>query len=103
MKTVTHKIFGLGEVIQTNDNRITVRFQNDNSERTFSIPQSFQMGFLTAEGDLKIEIDNVIAKLNETKKTTIKLKEDQYRETLINCLYRSSTINMAYTYIYKLF
>ena len=41
MGTVKHKIFGVGQVIQINDNRVVVRSQNDGSERTFAIPQSF--------------------------------------------------------------
>lgn len=102
MGTVKHKIFGVGQVIQINDNRVVVRFQNDGGERTFAIPQSFQMGFLMAEGDLKLEVDNIISKLEEMKKATEKSKEEQHRETLINSLYKSGTLNMAYSYIYKL-
>ena len=102
MKTVKHKVFGIGEVIQMNDTRVVVRFQNDGSERTFAIPQSFQMGFLIAEGDLKLEVDNAISKLEKMKKATEKSKEEQQRDTLINSLYKSRNLNMAYSYIYKL-
>lgn len=102
MGIVKHKIFGIGEVVQLNDSRITVRFQNDNCERTFAIPQSFQMGFLTAEGDLKIETDKTIAKLDEVKKSTIKPKGEQKREALIKYLYGSRTLDTAYRYIFQL-
>ena len=60
------------------------------------------MGFLTTEGNLKVEIDEAIAKLEEAKKVTVKSQEEQQREMLINCLCKSKTLDMAYNYIYKL-
>ena len=106
MKTVKHKTFGIGEVLQMNDTRLVVRFQNDGSEKIFAIPQSFRMGFLVAEGDFKTDIDHAIAKFETTQKqvseAAIKAREEQRRETLINSLYKSRTLNMAYGYIYKL-
>ena len=102
MGTVIHKNLGIGEVIQINDRYLVVRFQNDGSERKFLIPQSFEKGFLIAEGDLKIEIDKVVEKLDEAKKSNIKPKEEQQRELLIKYLYKSRTRDDAYNYIYKL-
>lgn len=64
MKTVRHTIFGVGEVVKKEDkeNRthITVRFENGKEAR-FSIPDSFMMGTLVAEGDLAKEVEGAIA------------------------------------------
>ena len=59
MDKVKHKIFGEGIVIKRNCRNIIVRFQDD-TEKTFVIPDSFKQGFLTAEGLLKDEIDQEI-------------------------------------------
>ena len=63
MQTVTHKIFGIGEVIakevKENDIYITVRFTSGKEMRL--AVQSFEDGFATAEGDLKEEIEKVIS------------------------------------------
>lgn len=63
MQTVTHKIFGIGEVIakevKENDIYITVRFTSGKEMRL--AVKSFEDGFATAEGDLKEEIEKVIS------------------------------------------
>ena len=63
MQTVTHKMFGIGEVIakevKENDIYITVRFTSGKEMRL--AVQSFEDGFATAEGDLKEEIEKVIS------------------------------------------
>lgn len=63
MSTVVHKTFGLGEVIKKevkeDDIYMTVRF-GDGKEMRVSV-QSFELGVVTAEGDLKEEIDAVIS------------------------------------------
>ena len=72
MQTVTHKIFGIGEVIakevKENDIYITVRFTSGKEMRL--AVKSFEDGFVTAEGDLKEEIEKVISdnKALESKK-----------------------------------
>ena len=72
MQTVTHNIFGIGEVIakevKENDIYITVRFTSGKEMRL--AVKSFEDGFATAEGDLKEEIEKVISdkKLLEAKK-----------------------------------
>ena len=72
MQTVTHKIFGIGEVIakevKENDIYITVRFTSGKEMRL--AVKSFEDGFATAEGDLKEEIEKVISdkKVLESKK-----------------------------------
>ncbi len=64
MQTVTHKIYGAGEVIgkevKENGTYITVRFEGG-KEVCFSIPESFTVGVLVAEGTLKEEVDAAIA------------------------------------------
>jgi hypothetical protein len=63
MQTVTHKIFGIGEVIakevKENDIYVTVRFTSGKEMRL--AVKSFEDGFATAEGDLKEEIEKVIS------------------------------------------
>ena len=59
MDFVKHKLFGIGEVVSRKGNCLIVKFE-DNSEKKFAIPQSFQLGILTAEGDLKKEVDDAI-------------------------------------------
>ena len=72
MQTVTHKIFGIGEVIakevKENDIYITVRFTSGKEMRL--AVKSFEDGFVTAEGDLKEEIEKIISdkKVLESKK-----------------------------------
>lgn len=65
MNKVNHKIFGVGEVIDREDDNngilLTVRFENGR-ESVFSIPESFTLGILTAEGNLQKEVDAAIAK-----------------------------------------
>jgi hypothetical protein len=64
MQTVKHKMFGIGEVInrEVKDNRmyITVEFENG-KEMRFAIPDSFTLGIMDAEGNLKDEVDAAIA------------------------------------------
>lgn len=64
MQTVKHKMFGLGEVIsreeKENGTYITVRFENGKEMRC-AIPESFTLGIIVAEGDLKNEVDVAIA------------------------------------------
>ena len=72
MQTVTHKIFGIGEVIakevKENGIYITVRFTSGKEMRL--AVKSFEDGFVTAEGDLKEEIEKIISdkKVLESKK-----------------------------------
>ena len=72
MQTVTHKIFGIGEVIakevKENDIYVSVRFTSGKEMRL--AVKSFEDGFVTAEGDLKEEIEKVISdnKALESKK-----------------------------------
>ena len=54
METVKHKLFGVGEVIKKDGNYLTVRFQNDGSEKHFIIPNSFQLGVAGIETGGKI-------------------------------------------------
>lgn len=73
MSRVNHKIFGVGEVIGreiSNDTiLITVRFENG-KESIFSIPESFMLGVMAAEGSLKEEVETAIAekKLREQER-----------------------------------
>ena len=64
MQMVKHKIFGVGEVIKKevkdHNTYITVRFEGGEETR-FSIPESFMIGVLVAEGALKEEVDAAIA------------------------------------------
>lgn len=64
MQTVNHKIYGVGEVINKetteNGSYITVKFESGKEAR-FSIPNSFTLGVLEAEGDLKAEVDAAIS------------------------------------------
>ena len=64
MEKIIHKTFGVGEIIdRDNKNGITVRFGNG-KELRFAIPESFERGFITAEGDLKEEVERIIAERN---------------------------------------
>ena len=64
MQTVTHKIYGVGEVINKettgNGSYITVKFESGKEAR-FSIPDSFTIGVMVANGDLKDEVNSAIA------------------------------------------
>ena len=64
MQTVTHKIYGVGEVInkETTENGtyITIKFESGKEAR-FSIPDSFTLGVMVANGDLKDEVNSAIA------------------------------------------
>lgn len=63
MQTVKHKMFGIGEVIgkeaRENDVIITARFA-DGKEMRFAI-LSFENGLVDAEGDLREELEKLIA------------------------------------------
>ena len=64
MQTVNHKIYGVGEVINKetteNGSYITVNFERG-KEACFSIPDSFTLGIMEADGDLKDEVNSAIA------------------------------------------
>ena len=64
MQTVNHKLYGVGEVInkETTENGgyITVKFESGKEAR-FSIPDSFTLGIMVANGDLKDEVDAAIS------------------------------------------
>ena len=64
MQTVNHKIYGVGEVINKetteNSSYITVKFESGKEAR-FSIPDSFTLGIMEANGDLKDEVDAAIS------------------------------------------
>ena len=64
MQTVNHKIYGVGEVINKeameNGSYITVKFESGKEAR-FSIPDSFTLDIMVANGDLKDEVDAAIA------------------------------------------
>ena len=64
MQTVNHKIYGVGEVINKETTEggiyITVKFESGKEAR-FSIPDSFTLGIMVAEGNLKGEVDAAIA------------------------------------------
>ena len=64
MQTVNHKIYGVGEVINRERREIgayiTVRFKNEKEIR-LAIPESFEIGVESAEGDLKDDVEAAIA------------------------------------------
>jgi hypothetical protein len=70
MQTVTHKIYGVGEVInkETTENGtyITVRFESGKEVR-FSIPDSFTLGVMVANGALKDEVEAAISEKRARK------------------------------------
>ena len=84
MQTVRHTIFGAGEVIakesSVNSTKITVLFE-DGQKKTFCIPDSFMIGVMTAEGDLKDEVETAIAerKALELKRIEQARLEDEAR------------------------
>jgi len=65
MQTVKHKLFGVGEVIKKEGNYLTVRFQKDGAEKRFVIPDSFRLGILVAEGDLKQEVYKAMTEITK--------------------------------------
>ena len=64
MQTINHKTYGVGEVINKetteNGSYITVKFESGKEAR-FSIPDSFTLGIMEANGDLKDEVEAAIA------------------------------------------
>lgn len=64
MQTVNHKIYGVGEVINKetteNGSYITVKFESGKEAR-FAIPDTFTLGVMEANGDLKDEVDAAIS------------------------------------------
>jgi hypothetical protein len=64
MQTVNHRIYGVGEVINKETTEggiyITVKFESGKEAR-FSIPDSFTLGIMVANGDLKEEVGAAIA------------------------------------------
>ena len=69
MQTVVHKIFGFGEVIskeiKEKEILLTVRFSTGKEMRFAA--ESFTLGVVTAEGDLKEEIDRMLAAKKEAE------------------------------------
>lgn len=82
MQIVTHKVFGKGQIINRVENgnsiQIDVKFERNGMEKTFSLPKSFEDGFLTAEGDLKKEIDAII----ENRKNADKAKREAMEQAV---------------------
>ena len=80
MQTVTHKIYGVGEVINKETTEkgscITVKFESGKEAR-FSIPDSFTLGIMEANGDLKDEVNAAIAE----KKAREEARLQQLRAT----------------------
>ena len=70
MSVVKHKNFGIGNIVgrveKENITYIIVEFPNGR-ECKFAIPESFEIGLVTAEGDLKDEIDRAIAERESLK------------------------------------
>lgn len=64
MQTGNHKLYGVGEVINKetteNGSYIIVKFESGKEAR-FSIPNSFTLGIMEANSDLKDEIDAAIS------------------------------------------
>ena len=89
MQTIQHKTFGKGEVISKevkgNDIYIMVRFDSGKEMRLAA--ESFKLGIVTAEGDLKNEIDTVIA----AKKAEIEASKDAVRVTPVAASVHSSS------------
>lgn len=89
MQTIQHKTHGKGEVISKevkgNDIYIMVRFDSGKEMQLAS--DSFKFGVVTAEGDLKDEIDAVIA----AKKAEIEASKDAVRVTSVAASVHSSS------------
>ena len=83
MQTVNHRTFGIGEVIgkeaRENDVIITARFAGG-KEMRFAI-LSFESGWVVAEGDLKEEIEKLIA---DKKALEIKKRADFIAKNTVN-------------------
>lgn len=77
MQTVKHKLFGKGEVISKDIKEsgatIVVKFESG-KESIFTIPDSFLLGIMDAEGTLKDEVDKAIL-----EKKARKLAESEAR------------------------
>ena len=73
-QSVNHKIYGVGEVINKESNEsgvhITVRFESGKESR-FTIPDSFTLGIMVAEGDLQSEVQEAIAEKNARKQARL--------------------------------
>ncbi len=80
MQTVKHRFFGFGEVInrevKEGGTDITVRFESGR-ESHFTIPDSFTLGIMEAEGSLKDEVEMAIA----DKKARKQAKLEQFKAT----------------------
>ena len=83
MQTVKHKMFGIGEVvskdIKDNDIYLTVRFTSGKEMRL--AVKSFEDGIVTAEGDLKEEIEKSIT---DKKAIEAKKRADFIAATTVN-------------------
>ena len=79
MQTVNHKKYGVGEIINKEVKGysicITVRFENGLESR-FSIPESFEIGALTANGSLIEEVEAAIAEKNLRKQEKLHKPDD---------------------------
>ena len=88
MQTVTHNIFGRGQVVgreeKENGTYITVKFERTGEEKRFGIPRSFEIGVLVAEGDLKDEVDSAIVAKNEAIKAAREAMEEAVAEEHAN-------------------
>lgn len=80
MQTVNHKVYGVGAVINKetmeNGSYITVKFESGKEAR-FSIPDSFTLGIMEANGDLKDEVDAAIAE----RKARVQARLEQLRSS----------------------
>lgn len=101
MQTVKHKNFGKGEVISKevkNDTTIvTVKFENGKESR-FSIPESFTIGIVEAEGTLKDEVDAAI--VAQKTRFAEKLKQESLNQNnnTTTIARRGTTTNQTITY-----
>ena len=69
MAALKHKVFGTGEIVRKEANVVTVRFEKDQSERKFFIPDSFDpKHFVEIDADLQNEINAAIEARKEAKK-----------------------------------
>lgn len=86
MQTVKHKLFGKGEVIckdvKETGATIVVRFENG-TEKTFSIPDSFLLGVMDAEGTLKDEVERAI---EEKKERLLEAKRAREKANATACV-----------------
>lgn len=94
MEQVRHNTLGIGEVVSKEVISgfifLNVRFENG-KEMRFGIPQSFETGVLEALGDLKDEVEQIIAEKTFTKTMPTGPVATAYEEYLINAEYKEET------------